>query len=588
MSTGLGTRPSATTYDVEKLVGMAWQGQIRVPHFQRELRWGREDVIRLFDSIVKGYPIGSLLLWVRRAAPETITLGALHIEAPKLDQSLWVVDGQQRVTSLANALHEAAARDPRFALAYDLREEEFVPRPAIETSHVIPLPTLFDLRRVLTWFAKHPEVADLQDRAFHLTTIIRQYPVPAYHVEHGDTEVLQDIFDRMNNYGKRLSRAEIFSALNAGPEGTKTLTIGEIAEHIDDELSFGRIDNDTVLYAILARRGHDVQREIRQEFDDDERRGVSDFPGEDRDTAFRAGEEALRRAAAFLQEEAGVPHFTLLPFRYLLVVLARVFGHFPEPDATNRRLLRRWFWRAALVGPEIFRGSTTGAVRTLCAKIHPGDLTGSVQDLLGAVNRSAPPLPELRRFKTNEAAAKITLCSWWALKPRDPTTGELTEIADLAECLVDRPTPADAVRYVIPTRQVDVKQRLWAANRLLMPALTHEAGKDVGRLLLHTPMTLVGDASWADLIDVGGTVETWRAVLDSHLITPEMVELLRRGEVEQFLKSRQEELLRYLESFLQRMCEWDFEDTPPLADLLIEDLPDEEPALPDEAAHGAS
>ncbi|MFF0307419.1 DUF262 domain-containing protein [Streptosporangium sp. NPDC004379] len=127
MSTGLETRPSATTYDVEKLVGMAWRGQIRVPHFQRDFRWGREDVIRLFDSIVKGYPVGSLLLWVRPATEQTLTLGTLRIDAPRMDQSLWVVDGQQRITSLANALHEEGARETRFALAYDLRTENSFP-----------------------------------------------------------------------------------------------------------------------------------------------------------------------------------------------------------------------------------------------------------------------------------------------------------------------------------------------------------------------------------------------------------------------------------------------------------------------------
>src|SRR5437868_3613637 len=121
MSTGLDTRPSATTYDVERLVEMAWQGQIRVPHFQRDFRWGREDVMRLFDSIVKGYPVGSLLLWLRPAPAQALTLGSLRIDAPRLDQALWVVDGQQRVTSLANALHEDGARESRFALAYDLR-----------------------------------------------------------------------------------------------------------------------------------------------------------------------------------------------------------------------------------------------------------------------------------------------------------------------------------------------------------------------------------------------------------------------------------------------------------------------------------
>lgn len=60
MSTdGLETQPSATTYDMVDLVAEAWRGRVRVPHFQRDFRWGRKDVIRLFDSIVRGFPIGS-------------------------------------------------------------------------------------------------------------------------------------------------------------------------------------------------------------------------------------------------------------------------------------------------------------------------------------------------------------------------------------------------------------------------------------------------------------------------------------------------------------------------------------------------
>src|SRR6266540_6523085 len=142
---GLDTQPSAATIDLEDLVTLAWDGYVRVPHFQRDFRWNREDVIRLFDSILKGYPVGSLLLWVRPAPEQTIRLGALKIPAPNTDRAFWVVDGQQRITSLANALDEDGASDPRFALAYDLRIEKFVPRPATDDSKVIPLPVVFDL-----------------------------------------------------------------------------------------------------------------------------------------------------------------------------------------------------------------------------------------------------------------------------------------------------------------------------------------------------------------------------------------------------------------------------------------------------------
>lgn len=157
MSGGLDTRPTATTLDVERLARWAWEGRIRIPHFQRPLRWQRDDVIKLFDSIVRGYPVGSLLLWHRPAPKETLQLGALRIHAPKMADALWVVDGQQRIISLANSLHRDGQSEERFKISYDLRRRIFVPTPRDTEAVVIPLHVIFDLREVLRWFADHPE-----------------------------------------------------------------------------------------------------------------------------------------------------------------------------------------------------------------------------------------------------------------------------------------------------------------------------------------------------------------------------------------------------------------------------------------------
>src|SRR6185369_1187144 len=105
------------------------------------------------DSIHRGYPIGNLLLWERRADANRMQLGALTIDAPAIGKALWVVDGQQRVTSLANVLHPDVSRDPRFALGFDLREQRVVPHEGDDDAFVVPLPILFDLAQVLSWFA---------------------------------------------------------------------------------------------------------------------------------------------------------------------------------------------------------------------------------------------------------------------------------------------------------------------------------------------------------------------------------------------------------------------------------------------------
>jgi hypothetical protein len=49
------------------LVNEVKSGLIRMPPFQRGFKWEAGDVVRLFDSLVRGYPIGNLLVWRRPA-----------------------------------------------------------------------------------------------------------------------------------------------------------------------------------------------------------------------------------------------------------------------------------------------------------------------------------------------------------------------------------------------------------------------------------------------------------------------------------------------------------------------------------------
>ncbi|MBV9141252.1 MAG: hypothetical protein JO115_10095 [Pseudonocardiales bacterium] len=69
--------------------------------------------------------------------------------------------------------------------------------------------------------------------------------------------------------------------------------------------------------------------------------------------------------------------------------------------------------------------------------------------------------------------------------------------------------------------------------------------------------------------------DTWAQTLRSHSISPESECHLAAGDTVAFLQSRQADLQQVLESFLRRKCEWGFENTPPLTELLIEDLDSE-------------
>ncbi|HSA53843.1 MAG TPA: DUF262 domain-containing protein, partial [Yinghuangia sp.] len=54
---------SETTDPISHLVRNIKRGEIALPELQRPFVWSAAQVRDLFDSLLKGFPIGSLLFW---------------------------------------------------------------------------------------------------------------------------------------------------------------------------------------------------------------------------------------------------------------------------------------------------------------------------------------------------------------------------------------------------------------------------------------------------------------------------------------------------------------------------------------------
>lgn len=543
------SRPNATTMTVEEIVTAAWNGRIRIPKFQRQLRWTTEDVIKLMDSIVKGYPIGNLLLWERRGDKQQVILGDLILEAPEMERAYWVVDGQQRITSLANALSKNIGPSSRFAISYDLKAKEFLKTPPYPPSHLIPLNILFDLRAVLSWFSNNPDMIVYIEEANTTTQQLRQFDIPAYVVESDDPKILRDIFDRMNNYGRQLTRAEVFSALHASEEASGNRpSFTQIAEDIDSSLNFGTIEDNVILSSILATRGPEVRREIRTEFKGETPEQV--------DEAYRKGQTALHKTVLFLQEDAGVPHVAFLPYSYPLVVLARFFGLFPDPQHRTLELLARWYWRTVAAGPEHFKGGTPNAARVLCGKINRNDdidagESHSIQSLLRSVPRSLRNI-ELLRFAPQEAATKLLLCAMWDAQPLNPLTSEGFSSADIAESIGKHSTASPILAKVELPK---VGQTLGA--RFILPG-----GDEQMRALLN----VLSRESSPQAGEICFTEEERQEILSSHFLpTAHSANIDLVGLV----KERSTELSDALTNYLLRECRDGMEDTPAMSSMIL-------------------
>ena len=90
-----------TEKTVEALVSMIENGELGLPEMQRPYVWRSTRVRDLLDSLYRGYPSGTILLWESdKPVPQRKT--ALEQEAsPVRNNCLLLLDGQQRLTSLA-------------------------------------------------------------------------------------------------------------------------------------------------------------------------------------------------------------------------------------------------------------------------------------------------------------------------------------------------------------------------------------------------------------------------------------------------------------------------------------------------------
>jgi hypothetical protein len=68
-----------------------------LPEFQREYVWGKEQAKQLIVSLVKGYPVGGLLVWKTDSPPELKNVNELP---DRLGTVMVLLDGQQRLTTL--------------------------------------------------------------------------------------------------------------------------------------------------------------------------------------------------------------------------------------------------------------------------------------------------------------------------------------------------------------------------------------------------------------------------------------------------------------------------------------------------------
>lgn len=348
-------------------------GKLLLPDFQRPFVWKDEQRTRLFDSIVKGLPIGSLMIWrttqVLRVK-ETLEGFSLPTPAKEVTRS-YLLDGQQRMFTLYAALTAEPANDAkarrRWPIYLDLevdmkvgekKEGESRFKLARRDGKVpitwFPLSAALSNRRVVEfqkalWASGTEEHNRLAERAEEVANIIRDYPLALVPLVVDDLGLVTQSFQRVNSAGSPMGEAHMLRALTY--DGKFDLT--DRFDKIVTGSAWGVLDHQILVNVIKAIAGVSVYGT--------EMSTVTDLLSSD------GGPELLERverstikAISFLHDRLKIRGEEALPYAFQLVALASAASEGRDLDAAADRLAR-WFWITTFT--EHFTGMTAGQLR---------------------------------------------------------------------------------------------------------------------------------------------------------------------------------------------------------------------------------
>ena len=403
---------------VERVVA----GKIRVPKFQRPFVWKQIDLHQLLDSVLRGFPIGSILVWETDAIIETTEqIGPVTVSPPPDGLVSYLLDGQQRISTLVGTLQLTEGVNPfiddvDWRVYCDLESREFTRFRTVPDE-----PQYFPVRSLLStsgFFASCRRILDADNshqaqrwlaEADRLANAFRDYQLPLIRIREADLDSAVTVFARLNRTGRKISADEMVSALTYR-EGQ--FHLAKELDEFKDELegkNFGNLDRVLVLRALLAALDRDiyakdwatlvVQQEVREKLPE----------------AFRSAAEGIRRALVFL-EDLGVTSDRLLPYGLQLVLLGEFFRLCPEPNADVIEWLNRWFWVTSFTG--WFGGvNTTQATRALDEMRNLAGEKGKGIEF-SVVDLTAPAQPFPERFDGRSARVRAFLLYLASLRPR--------------------------------------------------------------------------------------------------------------------------------------------------------------------------
>ncbi len=369
---------STSHLPIDTLVGQVTRGELKLPEIQRGYVWKPPQVAKLLDSLYREYPSGSLLLWEADEEPE---VRSMRTGAGKQDphrSPLYLLDGQQRLTSL----HRVFTGHPEADIVFNIETERFQNQSAttrrdprwLSVYELVKGGNLFD---VVAGLLSALSTID-QSAAFDRITRANRIKDYRYYLEtiSGlDYSEVTEIFVRVNSRGRPLRATDLalatLSARWPGVLGKFEAEAERYSKSSYPDLDVGFLTR--AMTAALLGRGLSQWSLGR----------LTSATDDQLDQAWSVVRRGLNNLVPLLKNNLDIAHSSLLPSVLALVPLVVLLGERPDEPLSDEDRDALLYWLLAATIRNRYSGSTDTVLSQDIPAVRRPEPIKSLYDNLG-------------------------------------------------------------------------------------------------------------------------------------------------------------------------------------------------------------
>lgn len=372
------TDKGITTY-LDELKNRNYQ----VPTFQREVVWDKENVKRLWDSIYKFYPLGSILVWKTDLKLQNHRqIGGHKISDDNFSRAeyQYILDGQQRTTSLLTSLYGGNIEgkknfDPSLYIDLTIENEDDTDDESYKKRFLywdeiddrdgtfkrnISKKKKFDEGLIVKLLDVKQNFETVQQEIVNHTDVAQEYNHPYWLELRKVQQVLSNyrisfielkgikvaevcqIFERINQAGKPLDIFDIVVAKTFRPvtKKEKGFYLRDLIDEFRDinNSHFLKISDFDYLQIIAILIRENIENSGIHNITP---RYLNDIKTEQIEDIWEPAKKAILKTFDFFENTLNLKTPQLIPYRYFYLTIA---NYFFKNESPNYSFLKKYFW----------------------------------------------------------------------------------------------------------------------------------------------------------------------------------------------------------------------------------------------------